>query len=400
MLSSRKASNFEKFLFNLQCDTEIAIQLEHPKFVAEYLQRFIDNSFGLKLAYDGENMIARKHPYEPVKLPNTNSLADACNAIHSLRAPYSKSIGTIGYNDTHIALNLNHSVGDGLTLVNLMKKIQELDYKPYDLPLLPEPATETFKEQIGTIDISFPYYNRDTLTQTKSKTGLKDLPETSEYHFTVNTKEIQPYDSTTQKCHGFTEYLWNGLTLSMCALNNQIGPIGVATCVDIRHLIPKSGPQHCNHFSNVFVSSPVSRSITVGELGVRMRSDFNNRLKRGDVFAYLHPDKVMTGTIDGANADLSQLPPIHIRRPITNCYVQTIMVANNSISVLGESIINEDTNTNMFTARSRYSETYVSAIDMKKIMEGMKYFIMNVSNNTTVGDAVEMIRKYQSHIKE
>lgn len=400
-LAKRAPSKFEKLLLTYRSDTQFAIELEDPKLVPEYVERFQKNMLGLHVSFDGENLMSKDKLEDPIKLPSTSTIQEASDWLGRNMLPFEKSIGTIAYNDRFVIVSCNHTAGDGGTYTQLINNIQNpnCDIK---LPPLPEPIEKTFENEIAKTDVDFEYFNLNKLTRASSKD--ENLPKQSFDVFTKSQIFKEPvqnlitYNQNTKKCDGLTDSVWLGLCLSMCALNDKLGPIGCATCTDLRYLI-NPGPQHVNTFSIIWPNVPVSPLQTIEELGKSMKEEFNWRKKRGDVFAYFHKDRKIIPA-PGSLAEISQIPPIHIKKPITDTWVQITLrdYDNDCLSLLGQSLINDTTGTNTYAGRLRYVPSQLTDKDALKISEGIRMFMQNIPKTMKVGDAFEELKAFQKGI--
>lgn len=402
-LSRRKLTNGEHWVVDFRLDVQVGIELEHPRLVPEYIERIKKITAGLYLKSIGDEVIQTSKCEEAIKLPTFATLEESCEWVGQNMIPLSKSMGTIAANDRFVTLSLNHLAADGVYCVNFLRELQDKNYNPKDIRLLPIASDSLFPKQISKVDLNYEYFNKNKITRVQSKCKL---PKTDFNTFAKGVifkepiQKFQAYSPKDNKLHGFTDAIWTGLMLSMNAFEGKLGPTGCSTCVDMRPYI-NAGPKNLNLISIIFNEVPVSRNQTVKELGQLMREDFNFRCKRGDLYAYMNPN---TPYLDfphyGSIAEISQLPPARIRKPINDAWIQITMrdLQNETLSLLGHSIINEDKNTNVYASRLRYVPSQLTDKDALKISEGIHHFLTSIPPDTTVGQAFDELMEFQKGI--
>lgn len=377
--------------------TQVSIELEDPKFVPEYVERFQKSFLPFYLFTDGKYTYHKPKLEDVLKMPPTKSTEEACYWAEAHKYPDTQSFCSIAANDKHIAICSNHVVADGGSLIRLIKKIQEPNFSPPELPLLPEPLEVTFANECKKVDHTFSYGSPEDVTYYKSK---GELPQESVKRmcrfelFRENTKNFAGYDAKTRKVKGLTDSLWLALTLSMCAMNGKLGPIGCATCVDLRDETMES-QKYLNTFTILRPHAPVSPYQTIEELGKLLRNDLMNKRIRGDGF--VRDENWEKNMPLKSEAELSQLPPVHFHHPLTDVFFQIVMpdYRNLVISLLGQSNINDDTGENKFIGRLRTSQSQVNDRDAKLILDSIHYFITHIPATATVNRAYEEIKAFQ-----
>ena len=352
----RKVTPFEMGSFLVHCDTQFALEIEHPKYINEIIEKIYKSAIGLRISFDGENYVSMNKPIEPIILKTTTNAHDACVEIHNKRHDYSKSIGTIGYNDKYIALNLNHSVGDGTTYHNILKTV--LDEYPKEklqnIPRLHESAEETFKDILKNVDKSFPAFNPEIVTRIKTKEKLAKGPDNAfahEYAFKDSVKNFKVYDKRTGKVHGMTDNVWTAYALSMGAFSGSLTPFGLSTVINTRPYMNKpDGIEHSNHCGFIFLNIPVTPNTTIKEANRRLRADLKYKMERGDQFESMIIPNVHYATEQGSLTCVSQIAPFKIKRPINDLYLRWSGYNRTQeiLSLIGITVINTDKNTNIY----------------------------------------------------
>ncbi|KAH0787340.1 hypothetical protein GPJ56_008851 [Histomonas meleagridis] len=381
-------------------DTQLVIELEHPKYIPEFIERFQKYTYGLRLKTDGENYIAKTDILDPIRLPNISKIEDVCTEIFKRQPPFSKSLGILGYNDRFIALNVNHTVGYGYTLLKISELIQ--DPQPVQLPILPECPQVTFKDLIKDLDPEFIGSNLQQLTYFKSEKTSPSSPNAISGHNFIrdDITSYKSYDPQKKRLSGFNDYYWVGAILSGCSLMNKLSPFGCMTVIDIRNLINNPGIQHSNHYAFMDLVSPITKSMTVGDVLKNIRADFEYRRKRGD-YKYMflpnhtnRPDPSMIYSI------VSNAGTFRIRSPIKDLIIENLCM-NDKIDIfgwVGHSLINETTGKTTFTFGPHYSTNLINDRDALKISKGVQYFLKNIPKEMNIVDAFEEIREYQKKI--
>ena len=112
---------------------------------------------------------------------------------------------------------------------------------------------------------------------------------------TENAHNLACYDKNKDKINGLTENMLLALTLSICALNNKLGPIGVSTCVDFRRFVQPQN-QELNSMTNFFgviniVADQINnQSLRVSDILHQFRDHFNHVIKSEALFYnYINP---------------------------------------------------------------------------------------------------------------
>lgn len=379
----------------------LGIEVSDPKLVPEYIDRINKSYLCSYLRIEDGYCIRMDKPEDPIKIPPTKTAEDACSWVGDHELPLSKSSTTIGYNDRHVVVSTTHRVVDGGGLVRLLNKIQEPNFTPVDLPPMIKLSPELLKDQMKYVDTNFSYFQPELMTRYKSQGNLPEESLTRPARinsFKDNVSNFAAYNKSTKKLKGMTEYLWTGLTLSMCAMKGQLGPIGCATCVDLRDKRTDI-LTNTNLYSIIWPCAPVSPKQTVEELGKLLRNDFILRKSRGDALvSFSGIDKGFSAPRDDSIAEISQLPPVHVRNPITDAFFSLLMhdFRNQTISLFGQSVVNDDTGSNIFTGRLRTAPSQVNDQDAKKILEGLHHYLVNIPKETTIEKAFEELKSFQN----
>lgn len=403
-LRSRPITHFEWDTMTFNSETEMAIEIDNPRLIPEFIDKIHKMIISFHIFSDGKRLIEKVNVEDTLKLPETKDLVEASDWTFENMYPYSKSLATLAANDHQIVFCINHLGGDGGFLQYIVKSLQDPNYIPSKLPVFPEPIEVAFEKQFRDVDPNFEYLNRLQWTRSKSSGPLPPEDQarvTRHSFFRDSVTNFKAYNHNTKKCSGFTECIWNALTLSMCALNGKLGPIGCLTCADLRSTI-KAGIQNQNAFGILGPTAPVSPYQTVEELGKLMRRDFEMRKARGDQFMFFHPTNSIThnGDCPGAHAEISLMNPLRVHSPIVDAYAQVVTrdKRNKVVSLLGQSVINEDKGTNLFVGRLRTPQSQINDRDAHLISKGIHYFLTHIDKDTLVGDAFEQIVAYQKSL--
>lgn len=383
---------------------QFGIEVSDPKLIPEFIDRIEKSLITCYYSLDGGYAAKLPRPVDAIKMPPTKNVQEACDWVGNNYLPYSKTSTTIAANDHHIALSVCHVISDGGLFTRLLTKIQNQNVTKINTDHFPMMMQQTFEDEIKMLDPNFKYFNIEQLTRYKSdKNLLKD--DCSRYSrantFKESIENLIIYDPKTKRLRGMTEHMWTGLTLSICALKNKLGPIGCATCVDLRDSKHDS-PEMASEFSILWPCAPVSPYQTVGELGNLLRNDFNLKRGRGDAFAtWTGIDKGFNAPHDDAVAEISLLNPVHYKKPITDAWIQILQgddYRSRSISLLGQSYVNDDTGSNVFIGRLRSPQSQVNDLDALKISEGLHHFLLSIPKSCSVIDAFQELKIFQSKL--
>lgn len=403
-VTRRKAFHDELQMIKNLPNVVFVLEFDNPKEIPKYFDRIQKSCIAKHLRSEGDEIIYTEKIESPMKLPESVDIHEAADFIsHNFNEP-AKSLSTFALNERFIAVSINHLASDGGFLSNLIQTIQDSHFKTPQMTKLPDHCSKIFEKQIEKTDPTFEYYDLNNITYSRSKGSLPKQSVNSyakTLYFREPVEKLQAFDKETRKVHKLTDYIWASVCLSMAAFNNKLGPIGCCVCVDMRSYTTQ-GSNLLNAFSVVAPCSPVHPDMTINELCSNMRADLNLRLKRGDQYAFFSPNLKITPSPNavGSLAHTSQLQPFRIKKPIVDIWVQssTRDIENDNFSILGESCINEDNRKNIFGAFLRYVPSSFNDHDAKKIFESFHHFMLNISENTSLGDAFEELKKFQSKI--
>lgn len=402
-LVRRKLTEGEKGSLDFHVDVQLGLEIENPRLIPEYVDRLMKMATGLYLRREGDSLVLDNKCQPVMKLPSFDTINESCDWLGRRNLDYTKSLGIVAANDRFITATINHIAADGLYLCDIIKNIQKKDFiENNNFLSIPQSDEAVFADETAKLDTNFPYIQREKLTLAKSKSQLPphSLDTFGKHHvFRENAYNLQAYDKADGKFHNLTEYFWTSLTLSMNAFEGKLSQIGCATCINLRPYAKKKDNYH-NLISIITPNAPVSPIQTVGELAASIRRDFHGKIKRGDIYADLNPS-IVTTFPNSSFAEISVIPPVRIRKPIVDSWMQITVrdMLYRSASSLSQAVINEDTGTNTYSNRLRYLPSQFNDYDAFKLSRSIHYFLTKIPMNMTVQSAFEELVEFQKHIK-
>lgn len=240
----------------------------------------------------------------------------------------------------------------------------------------------------------------------KNKTDLHYSGITKQFDFESDATEFMTY-KINGKIKNITDYYLANVVLGFSAYNNKFDKIGVLTCIDTRQFLKKSSLNYTNNFSHIRVRIPsIPVNNTVGELMKLMRNDFNERVKRGEMFSALKAMKENyfkqsdTEKKDiGCVCDLSLIGTFDLGNKFKDAWVDYHINAEeikNSVGFLSFSVIKNGVNT--IYGKFRTATTYFSEKDAKIVGSLIIHGMKTIHPQMKISDALSMLKDYQNYL--
>ena len=406
---TRLLDSDEKIFIQMKCYTQLVIELEDNSKIPEYVHKIQKYLFGFHLKSDGKSLILH-HDKQPVyDLPRgMKDYKEICDWMYiNLTPPTSKALAAIATRDNIIGININHLCGDGKTFKILTEALPlpEQDVK-YAIP--PSPFA-LFKDEITKIIRSGlkPYFlNEDP---NLSRIIPKEKPDNilKSGGFNVQRSHVSKLVCNTNGViKGLTESLWTAGTLTIAAYNGTLSPCGASTPVDLRPYIKGHFDKFevCNSIGKIPVYAEMIPDETVGDLGRRMREDFQRKNKNNEALGYQAATYrvIVEGNpfppAPGMGFELSNVGPVKLKRPIKDILMSCIAPAGPShdCSCITFSTISEIPEFNQIVTDFLFSNQTLSLHDAVRINKSIQYALTHIKPEMKIKDALDELTKFQS----
>jgi hypothetical protein len=151
----RPVTLWESFDFNIRSDLCLAFEVADKSAVSQLLNNLDRSVIGLHLKYEDGYFITDSSPSPRYRIPNEIRDLQRSTVWLNLKHPlkYSDRLGYLGFNDTKVVLNGNHSVSDGGYFKFLTGRLFE--NSPLHLPRFPITIEELFEGEFKFAKILF-----------------------------------------------------------------------------------------------------------------------------------------------------------------------------------------------------------------------------------------------------
>lgn len=319
-------------------------------------------------------------------------------------------LAEIACDDHRVVINSSHVCADGGYLASLVKGIQTKEGLPAH-PTLPGSIVSILNDELTRVKSNkeIKLAGPDSVTYLLNQKEDVNVPENCKAYSIIqsdDSKSLACYDEKKKKINGLTEHMWCGLSLSICALNNEIGPIGVNTCVDFRRLVkPQSrvSNEMTNFFGvvNIVADHFDDPNLKISDLSKQFRDHFNYVINSDAIFYnYLHPTDMHKDNTPVAH--LSNIGPIKYKKPIKDFEITLNLnqkSAQDVAQIVSYSKINEnDENNNVIHYQFAYSPRVISHKLGRKIFDSFHFFMRNIKPSNLVVDAFNELKKFQKNL--
>ena len=417
-----------KHLFEIyaNCMIQLGIEVSNGKFIPEIIEKLNKTVIGLHLKFDEDPglLVSIKDDPPIFKIPNHfQTLKDASNFLKNKHyVDSSIRLGSIGYNDDKIILNISHSVADGGYFRYIVDHLFSND-KDKAIPLFPLEANEIFKDAIAKAPNTISNWsNQSQVTRVYShvinKLNFSDI--TAKYitsYININDLSnniaIQQDENGKFKAHGITESLWLSIFLAASTHNNNYQHhISMPTCVDLRRYLTNYSYDTCNCFSNVTPYCHFSDEDTVKVVGERLRKSLQQLMKENRdlgvlrVYDTLSPKRINQKTpIDriksienaktGCGIELTYIGPIFIKNPIKDVWIgHSMNVRSNTISLMGFGVQSPDKENCKIVTNLRFPPTAFSVQEAEKMSKVINYFLVNINQEEKMKEVIKKLSSF------
>lgn len=405
----RKAIGWEKNFFGNRTYLQFALKLSDSKYVKPIVEKSIKAIVGFHVATENGMIYPTDDPTPVFKLPDDfKSLNDACNYMYSHHTrPFNKALASIGTNSDTVVLNISHAASDARYFSHLLEILKSND--DFAAPRMIESVDSAFSKEIDSYKSELSVFNavNPKLSRIYQKeTKYTTMDNTSHLTTAVSDcQNIKCYNQKTKLLHHFSENLWSSVILSASAFSGNLSKIGVGTYIDLRQFIKNPGLQHCNIISSVLVSADVTKDTTLGELMMRLRSCFDEKMKNKEAFGYLKAMQVNgtkhASTMPGIGIDLSSIGPLKIGGPIKDVCFGLLQKGDRSQATC--SYINYTVTDGMnsrLVGRIRHSPFSLSDRDAELYVRSVHYALENFTPDIKCGRALDELIEFQSQIQK
>jgi hypothetical protein len=265
---------------------QLCLKLSDPSYTPRVLTGLIHGATGLRLRLDGSKLVPHDDPFPVIRLPDsirdTRTASDFVIAKHS--PDFSKTLATICSNDSIVVLNSHHCCGDGGYFRYLYDHVLDPKFLHEPAPLVPDALTDIFADQYRTVSADAPFTDPAELTRLKWRSSVKTSDRFARFiEWSTPITRLRCFNPASKRCIGLTESLFTALSISLMAFDATFShKFGVLTCVDMRQMLPAGGLNLRQAAMVVCVNlhAPgVTQRTTLGEVGQKMRADFENKRK-------------------------------------------------------------------------------------------------------------------------
>lgn len=398
---------------------QLSIELETPSEMMNYLNQLKRSVSGLYTRCDGRNLYSIDRKPSDIQVhripPGIKTLKSVNEWMYEHHTPdISVQMAEIGSDEHRIVINSSHICSDGCYITSLINGIQtKKGLKNH--PILPCSIIHFLRDEFSKVenrtDIKISGY--DKVTRLHIQKVDPTVPELSKANFFTGSekaKNLACYDKNKEKTNGLTENLWCALSLAFCALNEELGPIGISTCVDFRRFIfpqTRISNSMTNFFGciNIAADQINGQSLRVSDVLSQFRNNFNYIVNNDALFYnYIHPIEMNINK--GPIAHLSNIGPIKYKHPIKDFEIslklnqkaqqqsaQVMSYSKLKTDETGEKVLN-----NIIHYQFTYSPAVINHTNGRKIFESFKYFMNNIKPSMLLVDAFNEIKTYMKKI--
>lgn len=412
-----------KFEINANCAIQLAFEVEEKKYVQKIISNLSKKVIGLHLRLNKEGDRIFYHKNEPpiIKIPNSKNLETAIvnYGIHNKINPYI-SLGSIGFNDNMVILNISHSVSDG----GYFKYLAENIFNDNNVKIpsyFPYKTKDLFKEQYAKSPNNIPFWENNPNVNniiTNDKTKLFTTNEVDYSTVCIPSNKLLCYNQNDKKLHSFTNSLWSSLFVSSIVHNHSTIPkiVCIPTCTDFRRYLKEINYSICSCYSTVFPCVSVKPNDSLQTIGESMKNDLNRRMNNYEDFGFLKTiDEISDQVNENENEnnisstkkvglELTYVGAININQPIKNIFMNLNMNAKDTesiLSLMGFSCVEKPCKTNPdgkneVTLRLRYSPTTLHKVEVARMMKNIEFILTKIPTETSLKEAINAVADFQS----
>ena len=401
MSLSRPLTPYEKFFYGSECMVQLAFDVSEPSYVTDLIDQLNNSVIGLHLRTDGEKLFSTKDPIQVVPIPkHLETLPAATDYVAYECAPkLSERMAVIGADRHRVVLSVSHMCADGGYLQYLVDKLRE-GRLPHATTL--SPIESFFEREMKSHGSSARVHHVDpTLSRVYRKSAqIKAMskPRAMYRQIRMPATRLSCYDPATKKVHGLTEALWLATVMSSFCHNGKLGPVGCSTCINMRQYMRKESVDLSvgNCYSSVSVNAEYDSSVTIAEMGQRLRRDFQSKVRNGMQYEYMNAmmrDYSLKG-LEGAGCEVSNIGPLVIKDPIRDVHCAVSGTAGGDApyySLLSFSV--QKRYLNDVVVLVQYDPTYITEKEVDGIEKSVTFLMKDVSGKTKFVDAYKEMQR-------
>lgn len=401
---SKEAMEFVQLSFELESEN-----------VNDFINQLKRSVAGLHARCDRKSFFSINRSFDEIpvhRIPSSlSNLREVNQWMYQNHTPeITEHLAELACDDHRVVLNSSHICADGGYLASLVRGIQSKDGLPIH-PSIPGSIVHILDKELTRVknNKEIKLAGPNSVTYLLNQKEDNSVPEDCKAYSIIETddsRNLACYNSTTKKISRLTEHMWCGLSLSICALNNKIGPVGVNTCVDFRRLVhPQSRVSNdmTNFFGvvNIIADHFNDPSLTILDLSNQFRNHFNYIIDSDAIFYnYIYPIEMHKDNTPVAH--LSNIGPIKYKSPIKDFEITLNLnqkAAQDVAQIVTYSKIRDDDETNnVIHYQFAYSPKVINHRTGKKIFDSFHYFMKNIRPSTLVTDAFQELKKFQNNL--
>lgn len=410
----------------------MGLTISNPKYVPSIIDQIQQRTMGLRIKYDGKNLVSGVPTPKVVKIPD--SIKDLHSAATWMRENQGitkeTSLGTFGANDNFVIMNMCHCMADGKFATLLAEELSQDDI-PNIKPLegIPIDVSQYFKKQMSENREIIPYCaSNPNISRFVSKV---QNPVKSRFvnskQFRFPLKDLVCYQNG--KVNKLFEHQCMAAAISFAAMTNNKNnyymrcsiPVNIRVCDDYNQQYLK------NYFENKFKDEKDYNRIAaykkyafanfVGELDIftkayssekvsdvykRLRNAYNKNYNDGYHFKFLSlMNRLQTDTSiatefpDGGGIEISMIGKMKVGDRIKDLVLDSIVdgdLLSKWLAFVTYSL--ETDKEKYFSGFFNYMAGDASHEEAERIVKGFTFSLQNIEPNTKIGDAIEYVRKH------
>ncbi|EAY05026.1 hypothetical protein TVAG_416690 [Trichomonas vaginalis G3] len=393
----RKLAPFEIFPVKGKNWIQLAMKFGSKSEAYDVANMINKKAFGTRLRSDETHLIPLEKSPELVKIPEFPNLIAATEFVKQNYTPSChQSLGVVTYNDNMVILNSNHSVSDGVYIMELNKFILgESKMEDNHLPV-PISFDEAFADYYKSLR-GHAIFDTSHYKYTLTKSPQKDTEAASYYTYVIPYEQLKAYNKNTNKIKNVTDNIWASYVLSSAAHNGYLDNYGVFACVNLRPYLPKVTFDYANIFSRKAVAVPMKdRNETLQSVCSRFRKIFDSKQALDDLFRLERDGNFKTVPTGMFNLETSNVGIYKATGPILDIYVSTKIqnaFTANELCFLTYTV--DHGKTKELVCQLRHPTHLIATEEVSKLASSTEFFMKNMDLSYKVGDVFDELTKYQ-----
>ncbi|OHS97013.1 hypothetical protein TRFO_36845 [Tritrichomonas foetus] len=422
-MASRKLATLDGFYNSSGGMVQFAMRVKSSSFIPKIIDILDKNVLGFRLITKGDMIYSKSQHANIFAIPNNQSLIESAQYMYENHTlPFEQTLGSIGFNNDTIVLNMSHQIADGKYFTFVLDYLTNYlsadennsNALHFETDVLPMNMESIFSDKIEKSNIKLPHLFVDKeITHIHQKTTINNNPNDSKrscqyVSFNFPTNRLRCFNKSKNTCHGLTDSLWSSFILSALAFNGMMEKeelTGCTTCVDMRQFLDNSliNWSTCNMYSSVTVSATMNEKMLLHNFERLLRDDLKYKLNKGYQFAFL---KTLTPpppgmVVPGIGLELSNIGPFFVKSPITDVFMKSSVGDSNGdplFSFSSFTVVDKKENYNEFYANMRYKSSIFHTKDAEAVGLGTKFALLNLDPNMTIKEALDAIKQFQKGI--